>query len=229
MTTPSNNDGSVGDSPSALAALYSAERSEVQSILGHALTLVNVLVGYSSVVLIAWATRSETVPHYLIPLVPIPAYIVVAWHSQLNSRVWAHNQVILVLEQRLLDLIPSIKDPTRLWIGHTSGRLVVELPVLVKERRFGMAAASIMTYGGVLAVVLALTITSVFVPVVINQDWQALACTMAVLYLIALSLLYTSYKASFGINAEQMDRWAKSAQQTFSGQFKSRHGYEEWT
>ncbi|HTZ13719.1 MAG TPA: hypothetical protein VMC78_08855 [Mycobacterium sp.] len=43
-------------------------------------------------------------------------------------------------------------------------QLVVELPVLVKERRFGMAAASIMTYGGVLALVLALTFVSVFVP-----------------------------------------------------------------
>jgi hypothetical protein len=221
MTTQSD------DSADALAALYTAERSEVQSILGHALTLVNVLVGYSSVVLIAWATRAETIPHYLIPLVPLPAYIVVAWHSQLNSRVWAHNQVILVIEQRLLDLIHSIKNPTRLWIGHTSGRLVVELPVLVKERRFGMAAASIMTYGGVLAIVLALTITSVFVPVVINRDWQALAWPMAVVYVTLLSLLYVSYKSSFGISAEQMDRWAKSAQQTFSEQFKSRHGYEE--
>jgi hypothetical protein len=215
------------DSADALAALYTAERVEVQSILGHALTLVNVLVGYSSVVLIAWATRAETIPHYLIPLVPVIPYIVVAWHSQLNSRVWAHNQVILVLEQRLLDLIPSIKHPTRMWIGHTSGRLVVELPVLVKERRFGMAAASVMTYGGVLVIVLGLTVISVFVPVVINHDWQALAWTMAAVYATGLALLYASYKASFGINAEQMDRWATSAQQSFSDQFKSKHGYEE--
>ena len=43
----------MGDSADALAAMYTAERSEVQSILGHALTLVNVLIGYSSVVLIA--------------------------------------------------------------------------------------------------------------------------------------------------------------------------------
>jgi hypothetical protein len=217
------------DSPAALAALYSAERFEVQSILGHALTLVNVLVGYSSVVGIAWATRPETIPHYLIPIIPVPTYIVMAWHSQLNSRVWAHNQVILVLEQRLLDLIPSIKFPTRLWIGHTSGRLVVELPVLVKERRFGMAAASIMTYGGVLAVVLALTVSSVFVPVVINHDWQALAIAMTVVYAIALLLLFGSYKSSFAISAEKMDEWVKSAQLTFADQFKTRHGYEERT
>jgi len=74
--------------------------------------------------------------------------------------------------------------------------------------------------------VLALTFTSVFVPVVINQDWQALAWTMAVVYLVALSLLYVSYKSSFGISAKHMDRWAVSAQQTFSEQFNQGHGYE---
>jgi hypothetical protein len=143
----------------------------------------------------------------------------VAWHSQLNSRVWAHNQVIFILEQRLLDLIPSIKDPTRLWIGHTSGRLVVEVPILLKERRFGMAAASVITYGGILVVVLALTVASILVPIAINQDCQVLASVMAVVYVIALSLLLASYKSSFGITVEKMDEWATSAQKTFSGQF----------
>jgi len=221
MTTQSD------DSADALAALYAAERSEVQSILGHALTLVNILVAYSTFIGIAWATRPDTIPHYLIPAIPLPLFLVIAWHSQLNSRVWAHNQVILILEHRLLDQIPSIKNPTRLWIGHTSGRLVVELPILVKERRFGMAAASIITYGGLLAVVLALTVASVVVPVAINQDWQALAWVMAVVYAIALVLLYASYKSSFGITAEKMDEWAKSAHDTFSAQFKPTHGYEE--
>jgi hypothetical protein len=49
---------------------------------------------------------------------------------------------------------------------------------------------------------------------------------MAVVYVIALFLLFASYKSSFSINAEQMDEWAKSAQQSFSGQFKTMHGYE---
>jgi hypothetical protein len=221
MTTQSD------DTPSALAALYAAERSEVQSILGHALTLVNILVAYSTFIGVAWATRPDTIPHYMIPVIPLPLFLVIAWHSQLNSRVWAHNQVIFILEQRLLDQIPSIKNPTRLWIGHTSGRLVVELPILVKERRFGMAAASIITYGGLLMVVLALTVASVVVPVAINQDWQALAWAMAVVYAIALVLLYSSYKASFSITAEKMDEWAKSAQNNFAAHFKTTHGYEE--
>jgi hypothetical protein len=221
MATHDRNAGLVdsGDSADALAAFYTAERSEVQSILAHALSLVSIFMAYSAFIGVTWATKPNTIPHYLIPFIPAPAFLVMAWHSQLNSRVWAHNQVIFILEQRLLDLIPSIKDPTRLWIGHTSGRLVVELPILLKERRFGMAAASVITYGGVLLVVLALTVASILVPIVINQDCQVLASVMAVVYVIALSLLLASYKSSFGITVEKMDEWATSAQKTFSGQF----------
>lgn len=183
----------------------------MQSIIGHALTLVNILVAYSTFIGVTWATRPNAIPHYLVPLVPVIAFLVIAWHSQLNSRVWAHNQVIFILEQRLLDLIPSIENPTRLWIGHTSGRLVVELPILVKERRFAMAAASVITYGGLLAVVLALPVASIFVPVAINRDWQVLAWIMALMYVVALTLLGASYKSSFGITVEKMDEWATSA------------------
>jgi hypothetical protein len=92
---------------------------------------------------------------------------------------------------------------------------VVELPILLEERRFGMAAASLIAYGGILAIVLALTISSLVVPIAINQDWQGL-------------LLAASYKSTFGINIAKMDEWAKSAQDTFSDQFKTTHGYQEW-
>ncbi|GBE67669.1 hypothetical protein MFM001_41310 [Mycobacterium sp. MFM001] len=222
MVMANDEDGSARsrDSTAALAALYAAERTDVQNILGHALTLVSVLVAYATVIGAAWATRPDTIPHYLIPVIPIPALLVIAWHSQLNSRVWAHNQAIFILEQRLLDQIPSIKNPTRLWIGHTSGRLVNEIPILLKERRFGMAAASMITYGGILIIVLALTVASLVVPIVVYRDWQWLAWTMAAVYAIALFLLAASYKSTFGVNIETMDEWAKSAHASFPEQFR---------
>jgi hypothetical protein len=162
-------------------------------------------MAYSTFIGVAWATRAATIPHYLILFIPVPILLAIAWHSQLNSRVWAaHNQVIFILEQRLLDRIPSIKNPTRLWIGHTSGRLVVEVPILLKERRFAMAAASIITYGGVAAIVLALSIASIVVPIAINRDWQGLASVMAAVYAVVLLLLIASYKSTFGINIEKI-------------------------
>jgi hypothetical protein len=229
MTTQNKNVGSVasGDSAQALAALYTAERTEVQNILGHSLQLVSILVAYSTVIGAVWTTRPDTVPHALVPVLPIPALLVIAWHSQLNSRVFAHNQAIFILEQRLLDQIPSIKNPTRLWIGRTSARLVNEIPILLKEKRYAIAAAAIITYGGLLTIVLGLTISSLVVPIVVNQDWQVLTSIMAVVYVLVLFLLAASYKSTFGINLATMDKWARSAHDTFPEQFNPAHGYGE--
>ena len=227
MTTP--QDDSIGgeDSVPALVALFQAERAEVQSILAHALSLVSILVAYSTVVGAVWATRPETVPHALVPVVPIPVWMVFAWHSQLNSRVFAHNQAIVILEQKLLDHIPSITYPTRLWVGHTGGRLVNEIPILLKEKRYAIAAASIITYGGLAAIGLALTIASVVVPIFVNHDWQQLAGAMAVFYAVIFTLLVASYKSTFGIDIDTMDAWAKSAHQSFPGLIRTRHVYRE--
>ena len=229
MTTQNSNEGSVasGDSAQALAALYTAERTEVQNVLSHSLSLVSILVAYSTVIGAVWTTRPDTVPHALVPVLPIPALLVIAWHSQLNSRVYAHNQALFILEQRLLDQIPSIKNPTRLWIGRTSARLVNEVPILLKEKRYAIAAAAIITYGGLLTIVLGLTISSLVVPIVINQDWQVLTSIMAVVYAVVLFLLAASYKSTFGIDLATMDKWARSAHDAFPEQFNSAHGYGE--
>lgn len=225
MTTQNKNDGSIeSDSVPALAALYTAERTDVQNILGHALALVSIFVAYSTVIGAVWATRPDTVPHALVPVVPIPTIMVIAWHSQLNSRVYAHNQAIFILEQKLLDKVPSIKYPTRLWLGHTSGRLVVEVPILLREKRYAMAAAAIIAYGGFVTIVLALIISSVVVPIFINHDWQVLASIMAVVYAVVFFLLAASYKSTFGVNIDKMDEWAKSAHISFPEQFNTTHG-----
>ena len=227
MAAPDKEPLGAEDSVPAIAALFEAERYEVQSILGHALSLISILVAYSAVVGAAWATRPDTVPHALIPIVPVPAWLVIAWHSQLNSRIFAHNQAIVVLEQKLLDHIPSITYPTRLWLGHTSGRMVNEIPILLKEKRYAIAAASIIAYGGLLSIVLALTIASVVVPIFVNHDWQELACAMSVVYLTVFVLLAASYKSTFGINIDKMDEWARSAHKSFPTLFRTQHSYRE--
>ena len=73
--------------------------TEVQNILGHALSLLSVLMAYSTFIGVAWATRADTA---LFDSVYSYTHIVsdsVALAA--NSRVWAHNQVIFILEQRL--------------------------------------------------------------------------------------------------------------------------------
>jgi predicted ABC-type exoprotein transport system permease subunit len=114
-----------------------------------------------------------------------------------------------------------------LWLGHTSGRMVNEIPILLKEKRYAIAAASIIAYGGLLSIVLALTIASVVVPIFVNHDWQELACAMAVVYLTVFVLLAASYKSTFGINIDKMDEWARSAHKSFPTLFRTQHSYRE--
>lgn len=76
---------------------------------------------------------------------------------------------------------------------------------MLKEKRYAIAAASIITYGGLLAIVLALTIASVVVPIFVNHDWQQLA----------IAMLAASCKSTFGIDIDTMDAWAKSAHESF--------------
>jgi len=120
MATPNNDSIGGEDSVPAIVALFDAERHEVQSI-PRTCSVADQHPGglfqpwWGAV----WATRPETVPHALVPVVPIPLWMVFAWHSQLNSRVFAHNQAIVVLEQKLLGInIPS-NSRTRpgCWIG----------------------------------------------------------------------------------------------------------------
>jgi hypothetical protein len=105
--------------------------------------------------------------------------------------------------------------------------VVNEIPILLKEKRYAIAAAAIITYGGLLAIVLALTIASVVVPIFVNHDWQELAWAMSVVYVAIFFLLAASYKSTFGINIDTMDEWAKSAHSSFPDLFRNRHGYRE--
>ncbi len=97
----------------------------------------------------------------------------------------------------------------------------------MKEKRYAIAAASIITYGGLLSIVLALTIASVVVPIFVNHDWQELAWAMSVVYAVVFFLLAASYKSTFGINIDTMDEWAKSAHKSFPALFRTQHSYRE--
>jgi membrane protein implicated in regulation of membrane protease activity len=200
----------IPDSTEALAALYAAERTDVQNVLGHSLAMISILVAYAAVIGATWSTKPEAIPVWLTIFLPIPVLAAIAWHSQLNSLVFAHNQSIKILEDKLLLLVPSITGHTRLWVGATCGRLVTDLPILLKEKRIGMAAASLVAYGSIASVVLALTAASIVIPFE-RGEWQWLALLMAVIYVVIVILLGRSYAETFQMSKTSLDDWADSA------------------
>jgi hypothetical protein len=179
----------------------------VQNVLAHSFAIISILVAYSAVIGATWSTKPGAIPHWLTPFLPVPVFAAIAWHSQMNSLVFAHNQSVKVLEERLLEHA-GVK---RRWVGSTCGRLVTDLPILLSEKRIGMAAASITAYGGVLAIVLGLTGASVAIPLV-NNDWEWLAWSMMILYLVIIVLLGMAYKSTFEIGKPKLDEWLTSAE-----------------
>lgn len=200
------------DSVEALAALYAAERADVQNVLGHSLTLISILVAYSAIIGATWTEHPDAIPHWMTIFLPVPVLAAIAWHSQMNSLVFAHNQSIQVLEEQLFKHIPSIgNDATRkLWVGATSGRLVTDVPILIKEKRFALLAASVTAYGAVGLIVVGLTAGSVWIS--ISNNYAAiLAYIMAAFYLIIIVFLVWSYITTLKIDVKVLDKWAASA------------------
>lgn len=199
------------DSIDSLVAIYTVERTDVQNVLGHALVLLSIMVAYAAVVGGAWSTNADAIPPWLTVFIPVPLLGAIAWHSQLISIVFAHNQSIKQIENALLSQISTIPNSRKIWVGANSGRLVTDTLILVKQRRIGMAAASIISYACVAGVTLGLTTASILVPLTVAHSWQWLAWTMAGVYLILVGLLVLSYIEAFQIDEINLDNWAGDA------------------
>lgn len=212
------------DSDVALGALYTAERTDVQNVLGHSLTIISILVAYSAIIGATWATRASAIPPGLFPLIPIPVLTAIAWHSQLNLLVLTHNQSILVIERALTAQIPSFTPDERRWVGATSGRLVSDLSLLVKERRIAVAGGGIIAYTGVMLIVIGLTGSSVIVPIAKHYPWAWVSWPAGFIYLLVLYWLGRCYISSFSIDAVKLSDWAKSAENAQQRQFPSLEG-----
>lgn len=172
--------------------------------------MISILVAYSALVGAVWTQKPDVIPEWMTLFLPIPVLAAIGWHSQMNSLVFAHNQSISVLEEKLMSFTPTLTPEQKLWVGANCGRLVTDVPILLAHKRIGMAAASLTAYGAVGAIVAGLTVASVWIP--IKDDYnRPLAIAMAVVYSVIVLLIGASYKSTFGINRGVLDSWAQDA------------------
>ena len=105
----------------------------------------------------------------------------------------------------------------------TSGRLVSDLALLLKEGRIAVAGGGIIAYSGVMLIVVGLTGSSVIVPIVKHYPWGWVSWPAGFIYLVVLCWLGRCYISSFSIDGLKLSDWAKSAI-TQQGQFPSLDG-----
>lgn len=86
---------------SSLAALYAAERADLTSVTGAALTLVSAAVAYIGLAVFAVLQASVPLPNLVLFALPVPAWALAAFHSLLIGLSAVRSAVCQRLEGRL--------------------------------------------------------------------------------------------------------------------------------
>jgi hypothetical protein len=142
----------------ALAALYQAERADISNILGQALVLVSISVAYIGTIIAILVSGNDAFEGGLGMWLPLPVWIAISFNVILNALVFAHNVSAKKLERDLTSIAGYTPEEARI-IGVQAGTKVSDLKSqLLSRDRYPLAGATIVSYFGVLAVVLAFTI-----------------------------------------------------------------------
>ena len=131
----------------ALVALYQAERSECSSVPTVALALVGAGAAYI-VGTIAFIGSFHTLGWIAVSLLPLPLWLVSAYHSLLIGKAGVHEQSALLLED-ILATHAGITHSDRRSIGIRAGSTVMNW------RRASLAhkLANIITYTGMILII----------------------------------------------------------------------------
>jgi hypothetical protein len=192
------------DRVASLAALYAAERTDVQGSFKNSLQLVSVLVGFSALVGTI-VVRNGDLPSWLYPLLPIPVWAAVGFHALINSLVFTHNQSVDLLEKELLELA-KVSDADKTWVGAMGGRLVTDFDLLVTGRRWSLLAVSVMAYFGTGITVAGFTFASVFAGARHGLPWYYWVPMTAVYVALAVAL-YFAWRTIFDISPSALRTW----------------------
>lgn len=173
-----------GNDTSSLATLYSAERADLTSVLGAALTLVSATAAYLGLALFTVLQSSVPIPDLVLLALPLPAWALAAFHSLLLALSTVRSAVCEALEERLAQRAGL--DPSSL--GIRAGARVMDMSTASKP--FKVAGA--LTYGGALATVVAFTVWVVWV-VVNSSEGLVLPVAFSGGYAVVAGLVGWSY------------------------------------
>ena len=141
----------------ALIAVYTAERADVITLMGHALALISLAIAYAVGAAAVWATHPD-IDKAFVALAPLPLWAAAGFHVLLNGLVFAHNGSIRTLEDILLIDYGQVAPGDRGGIGAVAGERVTNLPELWTPRQWPFALVTLLAYGGALVVVAGFTL-----------------------------------------------------------------------
>ncbi len=204
---------SKGERIAALSALYQAERGDMSTLMGHALSLISIAVAYMVGVVAVVATKPQSIPAWVIPLLPLVVWAALGFHVMINANVFAKNSSVETLEDALTEVAFPTDVGLRYAVGNRAGRAVME-PAFDKDR-WPLAVSTGLSYGGALGIVVVVTVYCV---------WQAscnvlwLSGIMGVVYLMCLVVILWGWRLFIivGIDPELIQSWNRKLIQSWN-------------
>ena len=139
--TPAHTDT---DEVAALAAIYTADRTDHTVSINNSIALLAAGVGYATATLAFFDRITEAVAPLVLTLLPLPMWMVALYHTLLTSASMSRSVSIRTVESALLAKT-TIPTQAASHIGHSA----VEQTLNLFHARWPHKIASMVAYGGV--------------------------------------------------------------------------------
>jgi hypothetical protein len=191
----------MDESVSALSSLYQSEKADASSIFNVAMTMMGVAAAYLVGALsIADKYGTTAIPWFVVPFLPIPLWLVAAFHSLIALNGMRHGLSVQILEEALFRRsgLPAVD---RELIGSKTGDRIMD----IQRSAIPHKIATVFTYGGVAISIIAYTVFGVV------SSWAHFTAVWRgaeiALYTLAAVIVASSWRAGLRSIAADTAKW----------------------
>lgn len=184
----------MDDSVSALGALYQGEKADASAIFNVAMAMMGIGAAYLvGVVTLADRYGSSPLTWNVVLLLPLPLWLIAAFHSLITLNAMIHGVSIRVIEDKLFEIANFGDNCIRDLIGSQAGDKIME----IRNARWPHKIATGLVYGGVGIAILLYTAFVVIGFFVIHDSWNGVeiikALSAVVGYLLVAAIVINSW------------------------------------
>ena len=142
----------VNDPVPALAALYQGEKTDASSVFYTAMAMMGIAVTYLIGAIPSVSNLSHgPIPWLFLLLLPLPVWLIVAFHSLMTLNAMSHGISVRIIEQALFE-VSELRVESDL-VGSAAGDKIMD----ITKSKAAHKLITVVVYGGVFLMVVGFT------------------------------------------------------------------------
>jgi len=145
------------DRIAALAALYQGEKTDASYLFNTAMAMMGIAVSYVVGAIAFLGTPSRgPMPWLFLLLLPIPLWLIVAFHSLMTLNAMSHGISVRIIEDALFDASELRVD--RCLVGSAAGDKIMD----ITQEKVIHKVTTVVVYAGVAGLVIGFTVYALY-------------------------------------------------------------------